>query len=124
MPRHIKTNIIFKIVLHSDGSVNEEGVIIDDFVIDGTALSIQDLEQNEFMVYPNPSSGLFKIRFNGQTSKVNFNVYDVTGKRVYTESTEQFSEEYRLNLEQLSGGIYFLELENDNKVTTKKIMIK
>ena len=118
------TNIIFKIVLHSDGSVNEEGVIIDDFVIDGTALSIQDLEQNEFMVYPNPSSGLFKIRFNGQTSKVNFNVYDVTGKRVYTESTEQFSEEYRLNLEQLSGGIYFLELENDNKVTTKKIMIK
>jgi hypothetical protein len=51
-------------------------------------------------------------------------VYDVTGKRVHTESTQQFSEEYRLNLEQLSGGIYFLELENDNKVTTKKIMIK
>ena len=118
------TNIIFRFVLHSDGSVNEEGIIIDDFVIDGVVLGIDDLAQNEFMVYPNPSSGVFKIRFNGPTSHVNFNVYDVTGKRVYSETTQQFSEEHRLNLEQLSGGVYFLELESDNKVTTKKIMIK
>ena len=118
------TQIIFRIVLHSDGSVNEEGVIVDDFVIDGVVLGIEDLKQNEFMVYPNPSAGVFKIRFNGPTSQVNFNVYDVTGKRVHSETSQQFSEEYRLNLEQLSKGIYFLELENEKRVTTKKIMIK
>jgi hypothetical protein len=118
------TNIMFRFALHSDASVNEEGVILDDFVINGVVLGIEDLAQNEFMVYPNPSSGVFKIRYNGQASQMNFNVYDVTGKRVHTESAQQFSEEYRLNLEQLSGGVYFLELRNDNKVTTKKIMIK
>lgn len=118
------TDIIFRIVFHSDGSVNEEGVIIDDFVIDGTALGIEDLEQNEFMVYPNPSTGVFKIRFNGPSSQVNFNVYDVTGKRVHSETAQQFSEEYRLNLQQLSTGVYFLELSNEQRVTTKKIMIK
>ncbi|MGB0895822.1 MAG: T9SS type A sorting domain-containing protein [Flavobacteriaceae bacterium] len=118
------TNIIFKIVLHSDGSVNEEGIIVDDFIIDGTALSIEDLEENEFMVYPNPSSGEFKIRFNGQTSLLNVNVYDVTGKRVYQETIQQFTEEHRLNLEALSKGVYFLELENNQRLSTKKIMIK
>jgi photosystem II stability/assembly factor-like uncharacterized protein len=30
-----ETNVIFRIVFHSDQSVNEEGVVIDDFVVDG-----------------------------------------------------------------------------------------
>ena len=30
-----ETNVIFRIVFHSDQSVNDEGVIIDDFVVDG-----------------------------------------------------------------------------------------
>jgi hypothetical protein len=118
------TSIIFRFVLHSDGSVTEEGVIIDDFIIEGVVLGIEDLDENEFMVYPNPSSGEFKIRFKEPTSQINFNVYDVTGKLVYSETAQQFSEEYRLNLEQLSKGVYFLELKNNNRVTTKKIMIK
>ena len=31
-----ETNVIFRIVFHSDQSVNEEGVVLDDFVVDGT----------------------------------------------------------------------------------------
>jgi len=118
-----ETNILFRIVFHSDGGVNEEGVIIDDFVIDGT-LGVEDLEIGDFMLYPNPSTGIFNIVFKEGTTKLNFNVFDVTGKIVYSKQTSQFSNEYQLNLNQLSSGIYFLEVENDTKKITKKLIIK
>jgi len=117
------TNIIFRIVLHSDNSVTEEGIIIDDFVIDGV-LGIEDIAVDDFMVYPNPSTGLFNIVFKEGTTKLHFNVFDATGKVVYSKETSQFSNEYQLNLNQLSSGIYFLEVGNETKKTTKKLIIK
>ncbi|NQY30431.1 MAG: T9SS type A sorting domain-containing protein [Flavobacteriaceae bacterium] len=116
------TNIMFRIVLHTDGSVTEEGVIIDDFVIDGT-LGIEDIQNGGFVIYPNPSKGLFNIVFKNESSSVKFSVYDVTGKIVYSKQTKQFSNKHELNLNTLSTGVYFLEIENDNKVTTKKLVI-
>jgi len=118
-----ETNILFRIVLHSDGGVTEEGMIVDDFVIDGT-LGVEDLEIGDFMIYPNPSKGLFNLVFKEGTTKLTFNVFDVTGKVVYSKVTSQFSNKYQLNLNQLSSGIYFLEVENDTKKITKKLIIK
>jgi gliding motility-associated-like protein len=37
-----ETNIIFRIVFHSDQTVNQEGVIIDDFIIDGSFIDDDD----------------------------------------------------------------------------------
>ena len=55
-------NVIFRIVFHSDESVNELGVNIDNFVITGT-LAEQGFESNEFVIYPNPSKGIYNISF-------------------------------------------------------------
>ncbi|PHS07846.1 MAG: glycosyl hydrolase [Kordia sp.] len=118
-----ETNILFRIVFHADGSVNEEGVIVDDFIIDGT-LGIDDLEAGQFVLYPNPSTGIFNIKFKDVNTDTSFNVYDVTGKIVYSKLENQISNEYILDLNQLSSGIYFLEVESNNKRATKKLMIK
>jgi len=118
-----ETNILFRIVFHSDGSVNEEGVIVDDFIIDGT-LGVEDFGIGQVLLFPNPSTGIFKIKFKEENTNPNFNVYDVTGKMVYSKLDNQISDEYTLDLNQLSSGIYFLEIESNNKRATKKLMIK
>jgi len=118
-----ETNILFRIVFHSDAGVAEEGMIVDDFIIDGT-LGIEDIENENFTIYPNPSKGIINLVFKEPTNTLHFNVFDVTGKIVYSKETSQFSNKHELNLTQLSSGIYFLEVENDSKRITKKLIIK
>jgi len=116
------TNIMFRIVLHSDGAVNEEGVIIDDFIIDGT-LGVDDIQTGDFVIYPNPSKGYFNVLLKNESADIKFSVYDVTGKIVYSKHTKKFSNKHELDLNNLSTGVYFLEIKNNTKVTTKKLVI-
>ena len=116
------TSIMFRIVFHSDSGVNEEGVIIDDFVIDGV-LGIEDIQNGNFVIYPNPSKGIFNIVFKSESTSIKFSVYDVTGKIVYSKYADKLSNKHKLDLNNLSIGVYFLEIENNTKVTTKKLVI-
>lgn len=54
-----ETNVMFRFVFHSDQSVTEEGVIIDDFLISGT-LSNEEMDINNLVIYPNPSKRNFQ----------------------------------------------------------------
>ncbi len=113
---------MFRLVFHSDGGVNEEGVIIDDFVIDGV-LGLDDINYDEFSIYPNPSKGIFNIVFNTESDAIKFNVYDVLGKNVYSKSNKAYANNYSLNLSNLSRGVYFLKIDRNNKSDTKKLVI-
>ena len=114
-------NIIFRFVFHTDQYVTEEGVLIDDFVIDGTTLSTNDENLIKFVVYPNPSSNIFNIRLDNIGS---YNVYvrDITTKLLFKDSNEKSN--YKLDLSGFAKGIYLLEIESNNMHTTKKILLK
>ena len=114
-------NIIFRFVFHTDQYVAEEGVLIDDFVIDGTTLSTNDENLIKFVVYPNPSSNIFNIRLDNIGS---YNIYvrDITTKLLFKDSNEKSN--YKLDLSGFSKGIYLLEIESNNMHTTKKILLK
>lgn len=114
-------NIIFRFVFHTDQYVTEEGVLIDDFVIDGTTLSTNDENLIKFVVYPNPSSNIFNIRLDNIGS---YNIYvrDITTKLLFKDSNEKSN--YKLDLSGFSKGIYLLEIESNNMHTTKKILLK
>jgi hypothetical protein len=114
-------NIIFRFVLHSDQYVNEEGALVDDFVIDGTTLSTNDEDLIKFVIYPNPSSNIFNIRLNNFTS-YNLYVRDITTKLLFKDSNKNSN--YKLDLSGFSKGIYLLEIESNNMHITKKILLK
>ncbi|MFH2096572.1 MAG: T9SS type A sorting domain-containing protein, partial [Bacteroidota bacterium] len=82
---------------------------------------------NSFAVYPNPNSGEFTIEFT-VSEAVNFTlkVTDVVGKTVWTCKEEQFSGNYRkqLDIGAHASGIYHLEIISDKFVRTEKLMIK
>ncbi len=116
------TNILFRIALKSDGLVVKEGLIIDDFVITGTPLAIEDYTTHNLVIYPNPSKGIFNIKFQNIRNEVQLSVLDVFGKKVYTTKINTLL--YQLNLNNLATGVYFLNINDVHQQTTKKIIIK
>jgi len=75
------------------------------------ATGINDIETKNISVYPNPSTGIVDLDFNYQKfNSVNVQVYDVYGKLVLS-----YKDNWRLDLTQLSNGIYTLAISLDNK---------
>lgn len=116
-----ETNIIFRIVFHSDEAENLRGVNVDDFVISGT-LSNQNFEMNNIVVYPNPSKGIFNISL-GNIQPTAIDVYDLTGKVILSKSAIQSSNiETSIDLSNAATGIYFVKITAENQSTVKRII--
>lgn len=116
-----ETNIVFRIVFHSDQSVTKAGVNIDDFVILGT-LSSEKFELNNVFIYPNPSKGIFNISL-GNLQPTGIEVYDLTGKKVYEKKEVTISNfETKIDLSNVTQGIYFVKIIDNNQSTVKRII--
>ena len=78
-------------------------------------------------VYPNPSRGIFNISFTSETVQdLKVRVLNVIGEEILKEDVQQFVGEYvkSVNLNQYNSGIYFLEIETDQGVINKKIILQ
>lgn len=115
-----EASIIFRFVFFTDQNTNEEGVVIDDLVIQGTLSTDSfDLLSN-IAIYPNPSDAIFNIDWNtGDT--LNIKVFDVTGKQVFAKKNIQDTS-YQLDLNGYAQGIYFLNMNMNGKTATKKLI--
>ncbi len=84
----------------------------------GTPSSINNVNKdNAFMVYPNPSKGVFTLT-NDEEAEVF--VYDILGNIVFTEKVDA---QAKIDLSQLSNGNYILKLVENNQISTKQISI-
>ncbi|MEQ3661192.1 MAG: T9SS type A sorting domain-containing protein, partial [Flavobacterium sp.] len=114
-------NVIFRIVFHSDESVNQKGVNVDDFVISGV-LANESFELNNISVYPNPSNGLVTISY-GTFEPTQIQVYDISGKLILTKENLNVSET-NLDLSSASQGIYFIKVSSENQSVVKRLIKK
>jgi hypothetical protein len=94
--------------------------------VEGEAGS-EKLEMDDLKFHPNPNDGKFNLSFetpeNGNTE---IKIFDVNGKEVYSEKIENFNGRYE-NMIDISGnkqGTYFLHIRQDNKVSTRKIVLE
>ncbi|WP_238989452.1 T9SS type A sorting domain-containing protein [Flavobacterium sp. LMO8] len=116
-----ESNIIFRIVFHSDEAENDLGVNVDNFVITGT-LSNQNFELQNIVLYPNPSKGIFNITL-GNIEPTAIDVYDVTGKIVWSKKDFAISNaEVSLDLSTVAQGIYFVKVTAGEQSTVKRII--
>ncbi len=72
-------------------------------------------------IYPNPSNGVFTIKFDKATS-ASIEVYDVTGRKVksYMQSTTKET----LDLTGFAEGMYSVNIISNGNKTTKRIILK
>ncbi len=116
--------MIFRFKFASDQNLNQEGVVIDDFVIDATAvLAVNDFDKDAFSIYPNPSSDIFNIRrINGNGEEMKLQVFDVTGKLIRNHDNIT-DNNYKLDLIGVAKGVYFMRISIDNKQLVKKLIL-
>jgi hypothetical protein len=75
-------------------------------------------------IYPNPVLESAVVRLQGTEGNVTFNVFESTGRMVISK-TGIGNGEFELNRDNLSPGLYFYELrDNDNLVSTGRLVFK
>ena len=89
--------------------------------------SISEIGISDLKVYPNPSRDIFNIVFSSNTiQNLDVRVINVVGEVIVSEELDQFLGEYRkqINLEKNAKGIYFLEIETNDGIINKKLILQ
>ena len=89
--------------------------------------SILEIGISDLKVYPNPSRDIFNIVFSSNTiQNLKVRVLNVVGEVIISEDLDQFIGEYtkQINLHENAKGIYFLEIETNDGVVNKKLILQ
>jgi hypothetical protein len=84
-------------------------------------LNTEDVERNQFEVFPNPSTG--KVSISSKIIPIGVCIYDLSGRRVY-QNKKGFSFKNEIDLGNVGTGIYFLQLEYIGGSFAKKLIIQ
>lgn len=95
---------------------------------DPSILSVTKINplENNVNIYPNPSTdGYVNIQFNLEDKQdLNIEVYDLTGKRVFLNRAQNVTNNnLKINVSELSNGMYLVKVSNKAHSITKKITI-
>ncbi len=112
----------------TDGSGCEKTVTVyvEDINCDGTVGINDQLPFNEISIFPNPLSDDFMTIDFGTLNIKNceFTIYDMSGKKIISESTTELNEKHQLNLSNFSSGIYLLNISTDIGSYSERLIIK
>jgi len=94
------------------------------YSITGTT-SAKDINENDqILIYPNPSNGLIYLtsdKFSGQTDII---IYSIDGKVVYNESRNFYKDSpNEIDLNGLESGIYMVKLFDGENIADQKLII-
>ena len=88
-------------------------------VVSGT-VGVKTISANDAIsIFPNPTSGLLNINAVEVNSSVE--VFNVIGEKVYTNSLVKGNNS--VDLSGLSNGAYFVKLNSNGTITTKKVVL-
>lgn len=97
-------------------------VIIDDVMIEKVALptGIKTISSTEAIsIFPNPTSGILNVTAVEVTSSIE--VFNVIGEKVYSNNLVKGNNV--IDLSDLSNGAYFVKMNSNNQVITKKVVL-
>ncbi len=84
-------------------------------------MSVTEINELGLNVYPNPTKGNFTVTFGGTHSNGTVRILDMNGKEVLTQEVNSLNGE--INCDNLSNGLYVVELTVAGKTATKKLNI-
>ncbi len=83
---------------------------------------LQNLNELQLTVYPNPTDGKINIQFNEVQTNVEISVIDIQGRIVYTHSSSS-EKELQLSLKE-APGIYLIHIETEHIKTNRRIVLQ
>ena len=107
----IGETIVFRFTLVADPGANSFGWAVRS--IEGSVVSIDEVRNDTrvFSVYPTISNGNFTIFGKNTLGTSKLNVFDITGKSVYSKNFNFNADEKRNISVNLNSGVYFVKLQ-------------
>ena len=117
------SSIIFRYRFVTDTYVEEEGVVLDDFIIEGSTLNLEENIQNNINLYPNPSNGNLTVTWKPTSEASNIKIYNLLGRLILNQNINEGQQRLDLNMTKEASGIYFIKLKVGNRFMRKKLII-
>jgi hypothetical protein len=78
-------------------------------------------DENEMIIYPNPSNGSFSVKRENNRSQT-IEVFNVIGEKIYSGINNR--EALNIDISTSPKGIYFVRISDGEKITSEKIIIQ
>ena len=78
-------------------------------------------------IYPNPNNGDFKVKFNlEQNDIISLRVFNALNKIVFEENNISVGQSFTkdMKLENVTNGIYYLQIDGKNTNIIKKLLVQ
>ena len=112
-------------VLFDDENFGNRGEVSFEYVGFGVT-SANTLDESEYQlnIHPNIVSDELQIQYTIPTQPSTLNIYTLQGQQLYSESLTQIdgSLSTSINVQEFSKGIYFVSIENEQGVLTRKFI--
>jgi len=105
-------------------AINENEIRIQMYGSSVLDISEYDKLQSETVIYPNPNNGKFTLNYEGTDTLTKLTVLDITGKTIQTLNFDSYNTNSLIDLKHLAKGMYFVKIQTNNAVATKRVIIK
>jgi hypothetical protein len=113
----------YTVTMRAKTSSGCECELTKELVINRTGVS-DVINNNGFNVYPNPSTGLFKVEVVNTTKEGQVEVFDIIGNKLFSyTNAEMDAINWTIDLSNQSNGIYMVRYSADNQISTMKIKL-
>lgn len=93
-------------------------------VFDSTTLNNSTFVANNIQVYPNPTSDFISVNLNQNTSKFNsLELFDINGRLIIKQTVNNQNIE-RLDVSEMTAGVYILKISSSKEQLSTKVIIK
>lgn len=84
----------------------------------------QDLAAMQVQVYPNPASGIFKVKLTGHQDEAMVTLYSITGKQVLSGKVKAGEADQTYSLKGIASGTYVLKITSEKGVQVSKLIVQ
>ncbi|MBG16683.1 MAG: hypothetical protein CL853_10065 [Crocinitomicaceae bacterium] len=99
---------------------DENFIVFDDVVVDGSSVGTQESLVNDFVAYPNPANDVLNI--SGSTDIQSISIIGIDGKIISNQQINDLTTE--LNVSNLVSGVYFYEITTKQGARVRNSFIK
>lgn len=80
--------------------------------------------ENSFSIYPNPNNGVFSISLQNTDAKLEVEIYNLLGEKVYAISNFKQQTTNEIDISNFPRGIYFVLINDRTRIYERKIVIQ